>query len=145
MKRTVMMALAAGCLLFGAAAAMAQGEASAPPGPGGTGPEWGRHKLQPGERLKRLREMDTNKDGRVTKDEFVAFSAKRAEELFAKLDRNGDGALSKEDRPEPGPGARAGAGAGDGPGVGGGGAKGGLRGGGHRGECASGAGAGAGI
>ena len=47
----------------------------------------------PGERL--LRAFDTNKDGKVTKDEFLAIVTKR----FAEMDLNNDGKISDEDLP----------------------------------------------
>ena len=46
-----------------------------------------------GEMMKRL---DTNGDGAVSKEEFLA----GANERFAKMDRNGDGKLTQEDRPQ---------------------------------------------
>lgn len=42
----------------------------------------------------KLREMDTNGDGAISKAEFMA----GAEARFSKMDRNGDGKLDKEDR-----------------------------------------------
>lgn len=41
----------------------------------------------------RLEEADTNRDGRITRAEFVAHRAAR----FDKMDRNHDGAISKSD------------------------------------------------
>jgi hypothetical protein len=50
-------------------------------------------KRDPGEMLANA---DTNGDGRITRAEFTAARAK----LFAKLDRNGDGYLDKQDVPQ---------------------------------------------
>lgn len=80
--------------------------------------------MEPGERL--LRAFDTNKDGKVTKDEFQAVIAKRFEEM----DLNNDGKISDDDLPPmmrgrnaiAGPaGMGRGRGLGIGPGTGGGG------------------------
>ncbi len=43
---------------------------------------------------KRLKEVDTNGDGNISKAEFMAQSEKR----FAKMDTNGDGQISPEER-----------------------------------------------
>ena len=43
---------------------------------------------------KRLKEVDTNADGNISKAEFMAQSEKR----FAKMDANGDGQISPEER-----------------------------------------------
>jgi len=54
-----------------------------------------------------LKKADTDQDQRVTLDELKAAAPAFIEEWFKKLDRNGDGALSEEDRPErPEPGQR---------------------------------------
>jgi Ca2+-binding EF-hand superfamily protein len=50
-------------------------------------------KRDPGEMLANA---DTNGDGRITRAEFIAARAK----LFARLDRNGDGYLDKQDVPQ---------------------------------------------
>lgn len=44
-----------------------------------------------------LERMDTNKDGSISKAEFMAVGDAR----FAKMDRNGDGKLDAADKPEP--------------------------------------------
>jgi len=41
--------------------------------------------------------LDTNGDGKVTREEFLAASQKRAEARFAKLDKDNKGYLTKED------------------------------------------------
>lgn len=53
--------------------------------------------------------LDTDKDKKVSKEEFLAVepggehaSPERREKLFSYLDRNADGFLTKEDRPKPG-------------------------------------------
>lgn len=66
-------------------------------GPGGPGGPEGRG---PGEMLRRA---DTDKDGKVTLDEFKAAVLADAERRFHEFDRNNDGVLSPEDRPEGGP------------------------------------------
>ena len=74
------------------------GTASAQPGFGGGPPHGG-----PGA----LREADANNDGQVTYEELAAVDAQLTQERFAWMDRNGDGVLTPEDRPErpegPGP------------------------------------------
>jgi Ca2+-binding EF-hand superfamily protein len=47
-----------------------------------------------------LKKRDTNNDGSISKEEFLAGAkdATRAEKAFTKLDRNSDGVLNKEDR-----------------------------------------------
>ena len=48
--------------------------------------------------IEHFSEMDTNGDGAVSKDEYLAHAAA----TFAKLDKNGDGKLDKADHPKPG-------------------------------------------
>lgn len=45
-----------------------------------------------------LKQMDSDGDHKITYEEFKAFFEKRIEERFKKLDRNGDGVISIEDR-----------------------------------------------
>jgi len=45
----------------------------------------------------RIEAMDQNKDGQVSKSEFLAYQAKKAEQRFAKLDRNQDGVLGADE------------------------------------------------
>jgi Ca2+-binding EF-hand superfamily protein len=40
---------------------------------------------------------DTNSDGSVSKEEFLAAKPDRQDKMFEKLDRNGDGFISKDD------------------------------------------------
>ena len=51
-------------------------------------------------RQARFAEIDTNGDGKVTQEEFVAHAAarssERAAEMFARLDADGDGSLSRD-------------------------------------------------
>jgi hypothetical protein len=54
---------------------------------GGDGPRAGAGKF--------IRQMDTNGDGNVTKAEFAAGSAARADAIFKKLDADGNGQVSK--------------------------------------------------
>ena len=42
-------------------------------------------------------QADTNHDGKVSHDEFKAAHEKRMEEMFKKLDANGDGFIDKEE------------------------------------------------
>ena len=42
-----------------------------------------------------IKEIETK--GKVTKEEFLAHAKKQAEEAFAKLDKNGDGAIDKSE------------------------------------------------
>lgn len=48
----------------------------------------------------RMHEMnaDTNKDGKISHDEFMAASQKRAEEHFKHMDTNGDGFVDQAER-----------------------------------------------
>jgi Ca2+-binding EF-hand superfamily protein len=58
---------------------------------------------QPGDRraefLKRLRAADTDGDGKVSREEFDKAFPKAPEQLFSRLDTNGDGVISPADRP----------------------------------------------
>jgi Ca2+-binding EF-hand superfamily protein len=91
--------------MFLLAAAMSSGftllsaqDAPKPP-PGGPGGE-GRPGGPGGDPQARFDEiyikMDLNKDGKVTKEEFLAFSKQEAEDRFSKMDASGSGAISKE-------------------------------------------------
>lgn len=46
-----------------------------------------------------MQKMDTDGDGKISLDEFLAGHEARLRERFDKMDRNGDGFLSKDDRP----------------------------------------------
>lgn len=55
----------------------------------------GHHKSKCGSKCsKKWEKMDTNKDGKVSKDEFMSGK----QEKFAKMDVNKDGFITKEDR-----------------------------------------------
>ncbi len=54
---------------------------------------------KPGALREKIAQADTNKDGKVTREEAKAGMPKMTDEQFAKLDTNKDGAISKEDRP----------------------------------------------
>jgi len=43
-------------------------------------------------------DADTNKDGKISHDEFMAASQKRAEEHFKRMDTNGDGFIDQAER-----------------------------------------------
>jgi len=55
-----------------------------------------------------LRDADADGNKQISLDEFKAALNKHVEELFKRLDRNGDGALTEEDRPAGGPMGRGG-------------------------------------
>jgi Ca2+-binding EF-hand superfamily protein len=46
----------------------------------------------------RFEDMDANKDGKVTFEEFKSYNAAHLQDRFKRLDRNGDGVLSEADR-----------------------------------------------
>lgn len=50
-----------------------------------------------GGKASRFDKMDTNGDGKISRDEFVAMAAKR----FDKMDANGDGSLSQDEMKRP--------------------------------------------
>ena len=41
--------------------------------------------------------IDANRDGRITRDEFLADATARAEKSFARLDANGDGYITRDE------------------------------------------------
>ena len=59
------------------------------PGPGG--------QARPLARL--LQDADKDKDGKVTFDELKAVAPNMTQERFTKLDKNGDGVITKDDKP----------------------------------------------
>lgn len=71
-----------------------------PPGEGGNpsapgGPPQGA--FDPKARFEEaFKKIDSNGDGKVTKEEFIEFSKKEAEERFVKMDASGSGSLTKE-------------------------------------------------
>lgn len=83
------------------------GKMRRPDGPGGPG--------GPGGRGDMLRRADTDKDQKVTLEEFKAFLQMEAESQFKRLDSNGDGVITPEDRPERAPGRGPEGGPGRGP------------------------------
>lgn len=62
--------------------------------PEGKGPADGSR----GELMKRLRNADTDGDGKVSRDEAKAGLPNVTDEVFKRLDRNGDGMIGKDDR-----------------------------------------------
>lgn len=53
--------------------------------------------MNDGKRENNFKEADTNNDGSLSRDEFVAHAQKRSAELFAKMDANNDGKLTREE------------------------------------------------
>jgi Ca2+-binding EF-hand superfamily protein len=45
-----------------------------------------------------LQEADTNKDGAISRDEFIAAHQKMADEMFTKLDANNDGDIDQAEQ-----------------------------------------------
>ncbi len=45
-----------------------------------------------------MAEADTNKDGKISHDEFIAASTKRAEEMFKRMDTNNDGFIDQAEK-----------------------------------------------
>lgn len=83
------MTLAATALVFGfAAGASAQ---DAPPSPPPGGPQ--HHGGPDGHGMKRFERLDEDKDGKVSKDEFM----KAQDAHFAKMDADGDGFFTREE------------------------------------------------
>ena len=102
-KNTMKILLASALIVLGAGMAMAQGQR-------GEGPSFeeldvdGSGEITAGDlttlRDNRFAEIDTNGDGSISKDEFLARqaarSADRATRMFDRLDADGDGALSRD-------------------------------------------------
>ncbi|HEY2574043.1 MAG TPA: EF-hand domain-containing protein, partial [Verrucomicrobiaceae bacterium] len=90
--KTKMFLLAAA---FGSGIAMlgAQDAPKRPQPPGGDGRPGGDPQARFDEAFKK---MDANGDGKISKEEFIEFSKKDAEERFSKMDASGTGSLSKE-------------------------------------------------
>lgn len=44
-----------------------------------------------------FKRMDANNDGKITKEEFLAFAKKEAEERFKQMDTSGDGKMDKKE------------------------------------------------
>ncbi len=98
MKRTVITASLALALLAGTGSAFAQGPDHRGPGDH-HGPRFD-HKRGPGPAGRLFKEADTNRDGKVTRAEFLAESNKKANFLFDRLDKNRDGVISKKELKE---------------------------------------------
>lgn len=83
MKYTTTQLCIACCLSAGLT--FAQDGAKKPGGEGGA----------PNRMAEFLKRLDADADGKVTKDEFLAFTKKEGEDRFAKIDANGDGAADE--------------------------------------------------
>ena len=77
MKRVILLMLVLSLALCGTA--LAQDDPAAPHGGKG------------------LKAMDTNGDGKISKEEFMEAARKRAEARFQKLDANGDGYITQDE------------------------------------------------
>lgn len=88
MRDSKLFSLSIFALLSGFAIADAVNAQPEGPPPGGF--EDRRVHMRPGERMK---EVDTNGDGKISRSEFVS----KAEERFSKMDKDGDGYLTKEE------------------------------------------------
>jgi hypothetical protein len=89
MKKYAVMVAAAAVLLAAGTVRAQEEQGKKHRGPG--------DRPRPGEMIK---EMDADKDGKVTFEEFKAFHDKHMKERFDRLDTNGDGVLSPDDRPK---------------------------------------------
>jgi hypothetical protein len=92
MRAFVAVAMAAGLAVWMGTNAWAEDEAGQNPGKAG---DRGRHL---GHRGERIAQMDADKDGKITFEEFKAFMESKMQERFKALDTNGDGVLTKDDR-----------------------------------------------
>lgn len=52
----------------------------------------------PGDKMHSWQDADANKDGVVSKDEFMAKHQARAEKMFSKMDENKDGKIDDAER-----------------------------------------------
>jgi len=93
--RKIMALAVIGATLALAVPAQAEEQTQQRPGAGQMEGRMGSGRMA-GHRGEMMKRLDTNGDGAVSKDEFLA----GANERFAKMDRNGDGKLTQEDRPQ---------------------------------------------
>ena len=49
-----------------------------------------------------MKRIDTNGDGKISKEEFLAFEKGQSDEKFSKMDTNGDGSIDKTELEEAG-------------------------------------------
>ena len=80
---------------------------AAPPLHGaGRGPALDAPPPRPGAMLKeRLQDLDTNNDGKISQEEFIAPRLARLDDLIARLDKNNDGVISLDEMHPAAPGA----------------------------------------
>jgi len=64
------------------------------------------HPRKPGHKPMNMERLDTDRDGKVTLDEFAAGSKERVERMFKRMDRDGDGVITAADRLPKGEGHR---------------------------------------
>ena len=101
-KHAIVSVIAAGVIAAGGVIVAQEAKPAAAPAAAPVAmPAEGRGPKQMWER--RFGEMDADKDGKVTLDEFTQFQEAKMKERFTRFDRNADGVLSPDDVPAPKP------------------------------------------